>query len=57
MFLAPSSGYGSEVVPLVALWSENRQTFQSVLGKIQTTSTRSIDGIECPAAHDDATES
>ena len=42
---------GERSFPYVALWSRDRQTFQSVLGKIQTTSARIIDGIEGPLEH------
>jgi hypothetical protein len=42
---------GERSFPYVALWSQDRQTFQAVLGKIQTTSARVIDGIEGPLKH------
>jgi hypothetical protein len=44
---------GERSFPYVALWSQNRQTFQSVLGRIHTTSARIIDGIEGPLKHPD----
>jgi hypothetical protein len=37
---------GARSFPYIAVWSQNRQTFQSVLGKIHTTSARIIDGVE-----------
>ncbi len=39
---------GERSFPYIAIWSQNRQTFKQVLGKIQTTSARMIDGIEGP---------
>lgn len=42
---------GERSFPYVAVWSENRQVFQRVLGRIQTTATRIIDGLEGPASH------
>src|SRR4030095_2637505 len=41
---------GERSFPYVAVWSGNRQVFQRVLGKIQTTSARIIDGLEGPLA-------
>jgi hypothetical protein len=42
---------GERSFPYIAVWSQNRQTFQAVLGKIQTTAARIIDGIEGPHEH------
>ncbi|HLJ93691.1 MAG TPA: hypothetical protein VKU02_10925 [Gemmataceae bacterium] len=35
----------------IAVWSQNRQPFPSVLGRIHATFTRIIDGIERPSDH------
>jgi hypothetical protein len=45
---------GERSFPYIAIWSQNRQTFKQVLGKIQTTSARIIDGIEGTLAHPEA---
>ncbi len=42
---------GERSFPYVAVWSENRQVFQKVLGRIQTTAARIIDGLEGQNAH------
>lgn len=42
---------GERSFPYVAVWSQNRQVFQGVLSKIQTTSARMIDGLEGPTGH------
>jgi hypothetical protein len=39
---------GARSFPYIAGWSQDRQTFRGVLGKIQTTSARIIDGIDGP---------
>lgn len=42
---------GARSFPYIAVWSQNRQTFQRMLGKIQTTAARIIDGLEGAEEH------
>lgn len=42
---------GARSFPYIAAWSQNRQTFQAVVGKIQSTAARIIDRIEGPLSH------